>query len=147
MAVLIFPVKSKPHPDNPRKLRIPDAGVVQRGLTLLGCKCKNDDLLYREQKGGKFKARGLPVVDQPAPIEDRLGDSQVWIHPSLPFTVADIVDGWSFGNGVTCGGISIKSGLLAGQVAPCGWIVVDDIDLATVKGKATQIQKLFEDVL
>ena len=144
MAVLIFPVKSVPHPDNPKKLRIPDAGVVQRGLAALGHTPKNNDPLYREGKGGKFKARGLALAGQPAPIEDRLGAANIWVHPSLPFTAADIADEWSFGNGVTCGGIGIKSGPLAGQTVPCAWVVVDDADEQAVKSKVTQIQQLFQ---
>lgn len=141
--VLIFPVKSLPHPARPGKLRIPDAGIVQGGCTAIGVNPANVDPLYREEKGGKFKARGLSVPGGPAPIEDRLGDSDIWVHPSLPFVAADIPDGFSFGNGVTCSGIAPTAGPLAGQVVSCGWIVVDDMDGPGAKGKANQLMALF----
>ena len=147
--ILIFPVRSIPHPDRPGKVKIPDAGIVQRGLSALGCKCKNDDPLYRETKESRLKSRALVLFagSRADPIEVRLGAATIWVHPSLGFTKDQIRDNWSFGNGVTCGGISIQSGPLAGQVVPCAWIVVDDADGPAVLAKAAQIGQLFQVVV
>lgn len=79
---------------------------------------------------------GRPAVSPTLRAEKGAPDTTVIVAPGLDFSAADVRPGWSFGNGVTIGGL----GLADGRSVLCCWVVMDDpCPCATQATKMTSV--------
>lgn len=94
------------------------------------------DALYVEETETRV------VNELPEPASD-----EVWVSPTLvkkdgsPVTIADFPDGWSFGNGVSCG-VTVR--LKDGTEVIVNWCVIPQTQRATALANLTQIREAME---
>lgn len=127
MAVYIFPVD----PD----LDVQDiqSQVKARGLTVLS----NQGMTYREGKDKVYSGS----LENGKIVETIVKDSAIFIDSELPFTLTEIKDDFSFGNGTTIAAVSLKNGTRV----KCGWVVIDHANIAAANGMLTALKNIFKE--
>lgn len=127
MVVYIFPV------DVEKVMRREvDATKCDEKIRNLGLRTMNHDPTYREE------ARKIKRL-KPDRREVDEGDSIIIVDPELGFKAEDIVDDFSFGNGVTVGGVMLKDG----KFIPCGFVVFNHSDKANADRFVSQLKNIF----
>ncbi|MEM1540992.1 MAG: hypothetical protein QXJ07_06425 [Candidatus Bathyarchaeia archaeon] len=109
-----------------------DAAECDRKIRSLGLRTMSYDPTYREE------ARKVKRL-QPDGREVDEGDSIIIVDPELGFKAEDIVDDFSFGNGVTIGGVMLKDG----RFVPCGFMVLSHVDKANADRFIPQLKNVF----
>jgi hypothetical protein len=130
MVVYIFPIDIEK-----TEQRRMDARICEEKIKVLGLQPMNIDPTYREEtKKVKRKLANGTEVDEK--------DSIVIVDPELGFKASDIVDDFSFGNGVTIGGVRLKNG----RWVSCGFVVFDHADKTHVDNLITIIKNIFRGI-
>ncbi|MBA7493935.1 hypothetical protein ES702_04501 [subsurface metagenome] len=117
MGVYIFPINQE------LDLQDTKSKVNARGLTVM----KGKD--YREGKTKIYNEK-----------DEIIGDSAIFVDPELEFTIDDILDTWSFGNGITKGTILLKDD----RKIKCGWMVIDHANINAANGMLTALRNIFK---
>ncbi|MEM2352450.1 MAG: hypothetical protein QXT26_08600 [Thermoproteota archaeon] len=131
MVVYVFPVDV----EKVRRREV-DAGKCDEKIRALGLKTMSYDPTYREE------ARKVKRL-QPDGTELDEKDSIIVVDPELGFKADDIVDDFSFGNGVTIGGVKLKDG----RFIPCGFVVFDHMDKAKADKFISSLKSIFMETL